>query len=214
VIRERVAGNILDRMGESVSSVAAAPPRGVEGRVDAGVERGRLEIADLVKDHADFIWRTLRRLGVPEASVDDATQRVFLITTGKLGDIQRGKERSFLFGIAMNVAAHARRGLARSREVPYDSERDLVVADPNERPDELLDRQRARAILDEILDALPDELRATFVLFELEGLTVTEIGELTQVPRGTAASRLRRAREEFLVVAERVRRRRGEGRSR
>jgi RNA polymerase sigma-70 factor (ECF subfamily) len=181
--------------------------RGTSGTREVG---SAVEIADLLKDHADFIWRTLRRVGVPEGGVDDATQKVFLVASNKLGEIRRGSERAFLFGIAMNVAAHARRSLARSREVAYDSER-VIVTDPSLSADELIDRRRAREVLDQVLEAMPDELRVTFVLFELEELTVTEIAELTGVPRGTAASRLRRAREEFMTRVARMRRRQGPG---
>ena len=72
-------------------------------------------------------------------------------------------------------------------------------------PEEHLERQQARELLDTILDALPEELRAVLVLFELEGLEVREIAALQDIPIGTASSRLRRAREEFSVIAKRVR---------
>jgi RNA polymerase sigma-70 factor, ECF subfamily len=48
-----------------------------------------------------------------------------------------------------------------------------------------------------VLDAMPIELRAVFVLFELEGMTSPEIAAISGLPPGTVASRLRRARERF-----------------
>ena len=60
-------------------------------------------------------------------------------------------------------------------------------------------------MLDRILADLPEEQRAVFVIFELEGLTTAEISELVGVPRGTVASRLRRAREEFQAASSRIR---------
>jgi RNA polymerase sigma-70 factor (ECF subfamily) len=60
-------------------------------------------------------------------------------------------------------------------------------------------------LLDVALDQLPRELRTVLVLFELEGLPVKDIAELEAIPVGTAASRLRRAREEFSQVAKRLR---------
>ncbi|MDX2091773.1 MAG: sigma-70 family RNA polymerase sigma factor [Kofleriaceae bacterium] len=61
-------------------------------------------------------------------------------------------------------------------------------------PAEVADRQRARAVLDRILDAMDDDLRAVFVLYELEELTMSEIANTLELTPGTVASRLRRAR--------------------
>ena len=72
-------------------------------------------------------------------------------------------------------------------------------------PEEQLAQGQAREVLDEVLAALPPELRSVFVLFELEGLEVREIAALEEIPLGTASSRLRRAREEFSAIAKRVR---------
>jgi RNA polymerase sigma-70 factor (ECF subfamily) len=44
-----------------------------------------------------------------------------------------------------------------------------------------------------------------FVLYELEGLSMAEIAGLLELPPGTVASRLRRAREEFHAQARRLR---------
>jgi RNA polymerase sigma-70 factor (ECF subfamily) len=60
-------------------------------------------------------------------------------------------------------------------------------------------------MLDDVLDALDDDLRVVFVLAELEELTAPEIAGLIGVPLGTVASRLRRAREEFNKSVKRLR---------
>jgi RNA polymerase sigma-70 factor (ECF subfamily) len=161
-------------------------------------------LATVVEQHADFVWRSLRRLGVTQSQADDATQEVFIVAAQKLERIELGRERAFLYGVAMNVAAHARRARARSREVAGEEE---TLAAPDKAPDpemRLADAQ-ARAQLDRVLDALSEELRAVFVLFELEELTMIDIARLLDMPAGTVASRLRRAREEFHAAATRLR---------
>ena len=160
----------------------------------------------MVDAHVDVVARVLRRLGVPEADVDDAVQQVFLTASRRVADIAPGAERAFLYKTALHVAAHARRSLARRREDASDA---TDVADARADLDEALDRQRGAALLEGVLDAMPEELRAVFVLFEIEELTVPEIAALVDVPAGTAASRLRRAREDFQARVARLRARKG-----
>jgi RNA polymerase sigma-70 factor (ECF subfamily) len=163
----------------------------------------------MVTDNVDFIWRTLRGLGVPSAAVDDAAQQVFLVAAQRLDAIACGAERSFLFSTARGVAANMRRSLARSRE----DQDDFAVAthaDDAANPEQALSEKEALALLDRLLQKLPEDLRTVFVLFELEGLTAAAIAELLDVPPGTVASRLRRAREEFQAATRRLQA--GEGR--
>src|SRR5262249_5447895 len=98
----------------------------------------------MFNDHFDFIWRSLRRLGVPPASVDDAAQEVFVVASRRMASIERGKERAFLFGTAVRVASDARRSAGRRRDTGEEAE----AADPTPSADELVDRKRARAMLD------------------------------------------------------------------
>jgi RNA polymerase sigma-70 factor (ECF subfamily) len=157
-------------------------------------------ITAIVRREHDFIWRLLRRLGVPEASVDDATQQVFCVAARRVTDILPGSERSFLFGAALRIASDHRRKPA-SRERPEEEARN--EADPAPNPEELADRRQRRQVLDDILEALPMELRTVLVLFEFEQMTKVEVGALLGIPAGTAVSRLRRAREEFKNAAKR-----------
>ncbi len=149
----------------------------------------------IVHDHVDFIWRALRRLGVPDADLADAAQQVFLVMARKLDLVHEGSERAFLFQTAVRVASDNRRSRTRRREVPDE----LLAARADERPgpDENLEARFRRAQLDRILDMMPMELRAVFVLSEIEELTMAQIAAMMGIPPGTVASRLRRARVAF-----------------
>ncbi len=158
--------------------------------------------AELVRGHFRYVWRLLRRLGLPEADADDVAQQVFLATMSRLDDNRPGRERAFLYGVALNFAARFRKSSRRTR-----SEVELVlegVSDGRAAPDELVDQHRARRLLDEILARLDDELREVLVLYEIEQLSSAEIAEITALPSGTVASRLRRAREEFAAEVRRL----------
>jgi RNA polymerase sigma-70 factor (ECF subfamily) len=164
-------------------------------------------LAALAREHFGFIWRSLRRLGVPEPSVDDAAQQVFEVAARRLADLELGRERAFLFKTALLVATEARRKAARARSEVSSAELELV-ADSAPSPEESALSRENRRLLDQALAGLGLEERTVFVLYEIEELSLTEIAELVSIPRGTAASRLRRAREAFHSEVTRLRARR------
>jgi RNA polymerase sigma-70 factor (ECF subfamily) len=124
---------------------------------------------------------------------DDATQQVFLILAERLSDVREGSERSFLFGTALRIASTLRRNWKREVLIEH---ADLEVSQlPS--TDELADQRRARHALDTILQGMDADLRTVFVLYELEQFTSVEIADMLSIPIGTAASRLRRARQDF-----------------
>jgi RNA polymerase sigma-70 factor (ECF subfamily) len=79
-------------------------------------------------------------------------------------------------------------------------------ADAGSKVEDLVDRRRAVELADRVLAQMEPSLLTVFVLFEIEGLSTPEIAELVGVPLGTAASRLRRAREAFRSTAARMER--------
>jgi RNA polymerase sigma-70 factor (ECF subfamily) len=163
------------------------------------------DFPQVVRAESDRIWRLLRRLGVAASDADDATQQVFLVLARRWHELDRQRVRRFLYGTALRIAANARRSLRRRRELLDDAALDGPSRDATQ--DDTAETRRARALLDELLAELPDELRRVFVLAEIEELTTLAISELEAIPHGTASSRLRRARALFREKLERERHR-------
>jgi RNA polymerase sigma-70 factor (ECF subfamily) len=159
----------------------------------------------MVDEHHAFVWRSLRRLGVPGGAVDDSVQQVFIVASQRLGDIRADREAAFLFGTAVRVAANARRGLGRRQEVPLDDAQPEELASRSGSAEEILCEESDRRVLDDILDALPVDLRTVFILFELDEMTTPAIARMLDISVGTAASRLRRAREIVTMQIARAR---------
>ncbi len=149
----------------------------------------------LYNAHFDFVWRSLRRLGVPEASVDDALQDVFVVVHRRLGEFGgHSSIKTWLFGIALRVTSDYRRTLRRKGgHEPLDE----AVADPAPGPQEKAANAEMLALLDRALDLLDDDRRAVFVLAELEQMSAPEIAEALGTKLNTVYSRLRLARQDF-----------------
>jgi RNA polymerase sigma-70 factor (ECF subfamily) len=149
----------------------------------------------IIDDHVRFVTRTLRKAGVPVSELDDEVQHTFIIAARRLDDVERGAERNFLYQVALNIAAHARRKLARRREVLNNRvpERIETLATP----EQLTSRKEIRELLDGAAARMGKALYEVFTLFAFEGVNLTEIAKRLGVPRGTVASRLRRARVQF-----------------
>jgi len=154
--------------------------------------------------HADFVWRTVRRLGVAEGEARDAVQDVFLAVHSNLPTFRGDSSlTTWLFAISRSVARERRRSARRApalyAEGSVDDEIDLRadVARGAEHNQQL-------ALLDGILNQLPVEQRNVFVLFELEKLTGEEIGAALEIPLGTVYSRLQLARKAFRAAVARM----------
>jgi RNA polymerase sigma-70 factor (ECF subfamily) len=132
---------------------------------------------------------------VPDANAEDVAQQAFCVLAQRLAEIAPGAERAFLLTTAWRVASEHRRA-ARRRPTASDGEID-ELATPLPLADELVDQKRARGVLQDVLDAMPEDLRVVFVLYEIEELSLKEIASATGLRLGTATSRLRRAREVF-----------------
>lgn len=149
----------------------------------------------MVDVYLDFVARVLRNAGTPDAEIDDDVQRTFITASKRLDEIRPGAEKSFLLQIALRVAAHARRTVARRREIPAEDAPEQIESFAT--PEQLTGQKRARQLLDTVLDEMSMDLRTVFVLYEFEELSMNEIATVLGIPQGTVASRLRRARLDF-----------------
>ncbi|WP_437725047.1 RNA polymerase sigma factor [Sorangium sp. So ce861] len=156
----------------------------------------------LYDEHFAFVWRSLRRLGVADAAVDDAVQDVFLVVHRRLAEFEgRSSMKTWLFGIVLRVARAQRRNALRrgaselAVEAPEDPE---AVAGPEaDQPDARTEQAEAVRIFYELLDELDEEKREVFVLAELEQMTAPAIAEVAGINVNTVYSRLRAARHDF-----------------
>lgn len=169
---------------------------------------GPLDVRAVFDEHFEFVWRSLRRLGVRESDVDDALQEVFVVVHRKRDEFEgRSRLSTWLYGICFRVASDYHRRAHVRREQPTDQPIEPVAsADTSANdPEQRVHGAQARALLDEALDALDLEKRAVFVLYEIDELPVEEISLRVGVPVGTVYSRLKAARMAFDKSVARIR---------
>jgi RNA polymerase sigma-70 factor, ECF subfamily len=177
-------------------------------KLDANAVEGKLDVAGVYAEHAQFLWKSLYRMGVPQADLPDVLQEVLLVVYRRL-DSYDGSCRltTWLFAICLRVAATARRGKRRRREDPLDpTEQSSALVESND-PERCALARDARRVLDWALGGLDPEKRAVLVMFELEGISCAEIAQLLGVPKGTVFSRLSSARQAFLARLSRMQKR-------
>jgi RNA polymerase sigma-70 factor (ECF subfamily) len=149
------------------------------------------QLQAVYREHHPFVWRSLQRLGVPEATVPDAVHDVFLVVARRLHEFEhRASMRTWLFAIAYRVA----QGVFRDRQ--RQARREEPLADPDAQPasESGLGCERSIA-LQQLLGRLDEEKRAVFILAYLEGMTAPEIAAALDLKVPTVYSRLRLARE-------------------
>jgi RNA polymerase sigma-70 factor (ECF subfamily) len=173
----------------------AVPAERIPATVVAVSDRVRLE--RIFNAHHATVWRALRRRGLSSEAAEDATQETFLLAAERLDDIRPESERAFLIATALRVAHSLGRKIVRWE---LDDDMDQRLSGDRDTSETRADVQ----LCDLVLSKVDANLVEVFVLYELEGLTSPEIAELLQIPLGSVASRLRRAREQFRSAAARV----------
>ena len=153
---------------------------------------------ELFQTYAAFVWRTLRYHSVADRDLDDVSQEVFVIVFRKLADFQpTGSQRAWIYGICIRVAKDYRHRAHNRHEILVDQVTDDVLGGaPNLEPE----RRAQQRQLDAVLQRLDEDKRAVVVLHELEGLPMTEVAELLEVPVKTAYSRLAAARKQMMTM--------------
>jgi RNA polymerase sigma-70 factor (ECF subfamily) len=174
---------------------ADCPVRESEPKAVGGALVGTL--AEIYHAHFYFVWRNARRLGVPEANVDDVVQDVFIVVHRRLGDFDgRVQLRAWIFGILVRVVRGHRRTFQRkaARCVPL-SDDGVVATDPT--PSELAERSERIELLEMLLSQLDENKAMLIVLSEIEQWTLREIAEFMGSNTNTIYSRVCAAKRDF-----------------
>ncbi len=153
--------------------------------------------------HFFFVERICRRLGTPDAELDDLVQETFVVAFRKLASFTDGRITTWLYRIAANVVSsrHRRRRI-RSALLGFfsDPEPQVVAA-----ADKEYDAREAQAAVAGGLERMEPQKREVFALYELDGMSGEEIAERVGCKVETVWSRLHYARQDF----ERIARKRG-----
>lgn len=166
----------------------------------AAVVCERRTFESVYEQEFEFVFRTLRRLGVSSIAAEDVAQEVFVVVHRSLADFEgRSSLRTWLFGIARNLAYRHRRALGRRASALGGREDSLDnLSDERARSaHDVAERSEAARTLDALLDTLDDEKREVFVLVELEEMSMPEVAEALSINVNTAYTRLRAARRQF-----------------
>jgi RNA polymerase sigma-70 factor, ECF subfamily len=149
---------------------------------------------DLVRQHADRVYRLAYRLSGNQHDAEDLTQETFIRVFRSVQNYQPGTFEGWLHRITTNLFLDMvrRRSRIRMEALPEDYDR-VPAVDPN--PEQIYHDSRLGPDLQAALDSLVPEFRAAVVLCDIEGLSYEEIGATLGVKLGTVRSRIHRGRQ-------------------
>jgi len=143
---------------------------------------------DAYRDHKDVVYRFARRMTGSPAAAEDIVQDSYLALwrNDAVYRPERGSLRSFLIGIARNLALQRMRG-----DRPYEElAEDVSIKDPIN----MVGLERAELVARAVM-ALPPLQREALILAEYEEMSLEDIGLATKAEVAAVKSRLHRARE-------------------
>jgi RNA polymerase sigma-70 factor (ECF subfamily) len=162
-----------------------------------------------VSEHHDFVRRSLRCMGIPDAVVDDAAQDVYLVAHRRRVDfLGKAHVKTWLFAIARHVAQNYKRSARRRNARLVEGSPDELGADGStfeacaDDPLERIARREAAARLDKLLQDIGEQNRNLFVMVAVEGMTVGEAAKALSMNHNTAYTRFRAARPAFAAAVE------------
>lgn len=183
---------------------AALSPRAVVAREEPAAMPTSMTFDEVYDAWAEFVYFSLRRLGVAPDHLADAVQDVFVVVHRRLPAQNADLPwKTWLFRIAMNVAREHRRAHRRvggAEALPDD------LRAPTPDPHDCAEQSEAVRALDRVLEALDDDHRAVFILVELEQCTAPEVAAALAIPVNTVYSRLRNARARFDAAVAKLQR--------
>ena len=161
------------------------------------------DLSAVFDEHFDYIWTTLRRLGVRDADREDLVHEVFLKVHSRLSDFDASRPlRPWLFGFAYRVSVDYHR-LARHRVEVLGRLGDTPGA--NVPADEAIAASEERELLLSALQEIDLDRRAVLVMHDVDEVSTHEIARLLDIPLNTVYSRLRLGRKQLANAVTKLR---------
>lgn len=159
---------------------------------------------DVVREHADRVYRLAYRLTGNQHDAEDLTQETFIRVFRSLASYKPGTFEGWLHRITTNLFLDMarRRSRLRMEALPEDTDR---LSDNGPSPEQVYSQTHLDPDLQAALDELAPEFRAAVVLCDVEGLSYEEIGATLGVKLGTVRSRIHRGRQALKSTLERRR---------
>jgi RNA polymerase sigma-70 factor (ECF subfamily) len=182
---------------------SAAPGAGAEPGAAEGQGRGAspAEFPQIYREHFQFVWRSLRLLGVPPESLEDAAQDTFTVVSRQLASFEgRASLSTWIFAISQRVAANYRR--TRRRKLLPLGPLDRPIAGNEPTPHAAMEAAQAVRSIEHFVEALDDERRGLFILALMEGVSPLEIAAGDGTSVNTIYSRIRALRQELKSFLE------------
>ena len=162
----------------------------------------------LIEQYADRVYRIAYRLLQNPHDAEDAMQEAFLTVYLRIADFQgHASLSSWLYRVVTNKALDMLRKRQRKTEAATDALEDLgedaAEMLPDEHavlPEDWLERRETNALIQEGLQTLSPTLRAAFVLFEMEDLSMEEVAAALDISPSAAKVRVHRARRALREV--------------
>jgi len=181
----------------AASNLAARPDCARGGSTEpmagivAGCQQGdRQAQQQLYEQCHEKVFRLLVRM-VGEQDAPDALQQVFLQVFSKIGQFSgRARFETWLYRVAINECLQFRRRTARMHF-------DMPADEPIDPAAEPALRAQHQELMERALAQLAPELRAIFLLKEVEGMSYREIASTLEIKMGTVGSRLNQARAQL-----------------
>jgi len=192
--------------------MTTAPERWDEEALVKAAQRGQMDaFNELILHYQSQVFNLAYHILHDPAAADDATQEAFISAYRSIKKFRGGSFRSWLLRIVTNACYDELRRRKRRPNVSWDDFGDMdEEANPHlvnggPKPEESVQQQELRALLERSIAKLSKHHRTTIILIDRIGLSYEEAAKVMDVALGTVKSRLARARKEMqsLLQAER-----------
>ena len=165
----------------------------------------------LVKRHESRVYALAMRILHEPEWAQDAVQESFLKAYRSIRKFEgRAAFSTWMYRLTYNQCLDMKRADKSGRYVDWDEERTAISEESKvsgqslsssiRGPGEEVERGELREQLGKAIETLPEAIRQTLVMREIDGLPYGEIAELLKIPKGTVMSRLFHARKRLKEV--------------